>query len=115
MTHKTHDLAVKLGEYTNSAGETKGRWKNIGSVLKFDDGGTGVLLDRTFNPAGVPNPEERDTVLISVFSVNKDNQQQGQQQQAQPPQQQSPRQSASQQYQQPPQNQKTDFDDDIPF
>lgn len=72
MTKKTHDLVVKLGEYQDRNGETKGRWKNIGSVLKMDDGGTCLVLDRTFNPAGVPNPEARDTVLVSVFPVDRD-------------------------------------------
>lgn len=65
---KVKDIAVKTGEYQKD-GQTKGRYENIGSIFKTDDGGTFILLKRTFNPAGVPNPEDRDTVLISVFDL----------------------------------------------
>lgn len=66
--HKKYDLAVKTGSYTKN-GEEKGRYVNIGSVMAKDDGGEFILLNRTFNPAGVPNPENRDTVLVSKFPV----------------------------------------------
>lgn len=68
---KVKDIAVKTGEYQKD-GQTKGRYENIGSIFKSDDGGTFLLMKRTFNPAGVPNPDNRDTVLISVFDL-KDN------------------------------------------
>ena len=67
MTKKVYDLAVKTGTYTNRSGEEKGRWKNIGSVLQLDDGGKVLLIDRTFSPAGVPNPGDRDSVMVSMF------------------------------------------------
>lgn len=66
---KKYDLAVKTGSYTNRDGEEKGRYVNIGSVMQKDDGGEFILLNRTFNPAGVPNPENRDTILVSKFPV----------------------------------------------
>jgi hypothetical protein len=65
---KVKDIAVKTGEYQKD-GQTKGRYENVGSIFKTDDGGTFILLKRTFNPAGVPNPDDRDTVLISVFDL----------------------------------------------
>lgn len=70
---KTHDLAVKVGSYEKN-GETKGRYINVGFVLKDGDGKSMILLNRTFNPAGVPNPDNKDTVIISRFEV-KDKQQ----------------------------------------
>ena len=73
MTHKTHDLAVKTGTYTDRNGNEKGRWQNVGSVLETNDGGRVILLNRTFNPAGVPNPEGRDTVMLSMFEPRDDN------------------------------------------
>ena len=76
MTHKTHDLAVKVGTYTDRSGNEKGRWKNIGSVLQMDDGGKVLLIDRTFNPAGVPNPDDRDSVMVSMFEPKERDQQQ---------------------------------------
>jgi hypothetical protein len=75
MTHKTHDLAVKTGTYTDRSGNEKGRWMNVGSVLKTNDGGKVILLNRTFNPAGVPNPDGRDTVMLSMFEPRDDKQQ----------------------------------------
>jgi hypothetical protein len=32
------------------------------------ENGPYILLDRTFNPAGLPNPENRNNILISMFS-----------------------------------------------
>ena len=87
MAHKLYDVTVKTGSYTDSQGQQKGRYENIGVMMQGDNGPY-LMLKRTFNPAGVPNEDNRDTVLCSLFEP-KD---QGQQQ----PQQQAP------QYQQPP-------------
>ena len=66
---KIRDLAVKTGSYTDRDGNTKGRYKNVGSLMESDDGSKFILLDTTFNPAGVPNPDNRDNVLISIFEL----------------------------------------------
>lgn len=71
MSKKTHDLIVKMGEY-QSGGETKARWRNVGSVIQTDKGAA-VLLNRDFNPAGVPGNEDRDSILISVMKADRDN------------------------------------------
>lgn len=83
--------------------------------MKGDDGNEFIILHRWFNPAGVPNPENRDSLVASCF---RPNQQGGQQQaQQQPPQQQGG-------FQQPPQQQQAappnppggdGVDDSIPF
>lgn len=104
---KRYDLAVKTGEYTDNQGQTKGRWLNVGSVMDGNDGGQFIILDRTFNPAGLPNPDNRTSILISMFEP-KDGSGGGQQQRA--PQQQSapiPEQRAP--------SPADDFGDDIPF
>jgi len=62
------DIAVKTGSYTKD-GQTKGRYLNVGKVLRGDDGKELFMLNTTFNPAGVPNPENRDTVILSIFDV----------------------------------------------
>ena len=100
---KVKDLAVKTGSYTVN-GETKGRYKNVGSMMKSDDGSYFLLLDKTFNPAGVPGDPDRDNILISVFDLREAD---GQQAQRAPQQQrQAPARSAP----------AGDFaDDDIPF
>jgi len=70
-TRKTHDLCVVVGTYEKD-GQTKNKYKNIGSGMVNDDG-DGVnkflLLDRTFNPAGVPNPKNSESVLINFFEI----------------------------------------------
>ena len=81
--NKLYDLAVKTGQYQNSKGETKGRYENVGSVMQGTDGQF-LILKRTFNPAGVPNPEFKDSVIVSCFEP-KD------QQQRQPPAREQPR------------------------
>jgi len=89
MAHKISDLAVKTGSYTDQQGQTKGRYENIGSLMQGDDG-MFLILKRTFNPAGVPNPDDKDSVIVSCFEKQdsnqggqQSNQQQGGQQQGQ--------------------------------
>ena len=62
------DLAVKTGTY-ESNGQTKGRYLNVGSVMEDDNNKKFLMIDRTFNPAGVPNPDNRSNVIISMFDV----------------------------------------------
>lgn len=71
MAKKVKELAVKVGTYEKN-GEKKNRYLNVGIVMENTDGGKFILLERTFSPAGVPNPEGKDTVLISMFDVKKD-------------------------------------------
>lgn len=70
MSKRTHDLAVKTGTY-QKGGETKNRYENIGSVFQDDNGGEFMTLKRTFNPAGVPNPDGKDSIIISKFAVRE--------------------------------------------
>ncbi len=100
MTKKIKDLAVKVGSYVKD-GKEKGRYINIGMVMQKDDGGEFILLNRTFNPAGVPNPDNKDSIIVSSFDVDGDKKPSGnhkgfdkQGEVAQP---------------------KNDMDDDIPF
>lgn len=64
---KTHDLAVKVGTYTQN-GQEKGRWENVGQVMNGENGEV-LLLKRTFNPAGVPVAEGKDSIIVSKFPV----------------------------------------------
>ena len=60
----------------DGTGETKGRFENVGAVLRGDDGNDFLMLNRTFNPAGIPNPRGNDGVLIGMFDPRpKDGQQ----------------------------------------
>ena len=66
MAKKLYDLAVKTGEYQKN-GETKNRYENVGAIFANDEGGKFITLKRTFNPAGVPNPDGRDSLILSMF------------------------------------------------
>ena len=73
--NKLYDLAVSTGKYQDQSGATKSRWKNIGAVMPGKDGSKYLLIDRTFNPAGLPvtlddsgNP--RDSISVSLFEVD---------------------------------------------
>lgn len=106
-TKKAYDLAVKVGSYNDSQGQPKNRYKNVGAIYRKDDGSEFIAIDRTFNPAGVPNPDNKESVLLSRFEVRE----RGQQGQA-------PQQSAAQQPAQRPAPTGSGFDDmadDIPF
>lgn len=65
---KLYDLAVATGKYTNKSGEEKSNWENVGVIMQKDDGNKMILLKRTFNPAGVPNPDDRDNIILSMFA-----------------------------------------------
>lgn len=68
---KKYDLVVKTGEYTDSSGEVKARYQNVGVVME-NDKGPYMLLNRTFNPAGVPGNADRDNIMVSMFEPRDD-------------------------------------------
>jgi len=67
-TRKIYDLSVVVGSYTDKTGTQKNRYQNIGSLMQTDQGGKFLLLDRTFNPAGVPfDASKGNQILVSLF------------------------------------------------
>ena len=64
---KIKNLSVAIGKY----GDNKTQWLNIGGIFQKDDGGKFMLIDRTFNPAGVPNPENKSSIIVSMFDVKE--------------------------------------------
>ena len=116
---KLYDLAVKLSEYTDRAGQTKGRWQNVGALMQSDDGNQFIMLAKWFNPAGVQDLSGRggESILVSCFEPKQQGEQQGGQAPAQR-QQPAQRQAAPAQQRQAPAQRAADFDDfaeDIPF
>jgi len=83
----TKKLLAKVGTYTNNNNEQKNDYVKIGVVMQGQNGDF-MLLDPSVNLAGVllkqnvmnaaDNKPQRDTVMVSVF--DSDNQNQGQQQ-----------------------------------
>lgn len=66
MATKKFDIAVKVGEYTNKAGETKGRWQNVGAMMEGESGPF-IMLAKWFNPAGVVDARGGESILLSLF------------------------------------------------
>lgn len=64
---KVKELAVKIGEYTDNGGNKKARWKNVGIMMQDDKGGQFLMLERSFNPAGVPFKDGSESIMISLF------------------------------------------------
>lgn len=107
-TRKTHDLAVKVGEYTNAQGEKKNRYQNVGAVMQGDNGQF-IMLAKWFNPAGVVDARGGESILLSMFEPRQEGQQPAGQQRPQ---------TAQVPQQRPAPMQRGGFeqmDDDIPF
>ena len=66
-TKLAFDAVVNTGTYQDASGATKNRSMNVGGVLQRDDGTFFLVLNRTFNAAGVPNPENRDTLIVNFY------------------------------------------------
>jgi len=62
---------VKVGEYQDrNSGQTKGRFENVGALMESDNNGEismFIMLKRTFNPAGVPGQDARESLLLSCY------------------------------------------------
>lgn len=71
---KIKDIAVKTGEY-QSEGQTKGRYQNVGALMKSDDGSVFILLEKWFNPAGVSGNADKSSVLLSCFDLREQGEQ----------------------------------------
>jgi hypothetical protein len=64
---KLFDVTVKTGEYTTKDGAVKGRYQTVGSVVETKDGRQVILLSRWFNPAGVPDARNGETILLGMY------------------------------------------------
>lgn len=115
---KIRDIVVKVGEYQDrSTGETKGRFENVGALMQNDDeaGSFFIMLKRTFNPAGVPKQDDRESILLSCY-IPKD-QRDGQQDSRPAQRQQSYSDQSGRGQSSYDDNRKTsrELDDEIPF
>lgn len=111
---KKYDVVARVGSYIDSNGREKGRFENVGAVIVNQNGGFNLLLKKTFNPAGLAEPD-KECVLLSLFEPQ-------QKEQSQPPARQAPAQRPPQRQgsmkDQAPQYHSTnpqDFSDDIPY
>lgn len=75
------ELAVAVASYEDrNTGHMKNRYKNIGVLMESENNGQVnrfLMLDRSFNPAGVPFKQGSDKILISLFDPKPRDGQQG--------------------------------------
>ena len=110
-------LVVKTGEYTNQRGETKGEYTRLG-VMMDGQNGPYLLIDPAVSLAGClqkqnmmnhkSGKEVRNSIMVSIF--HDDNQQQ----QGAPQRQQAPQQQQAPAQQQGAATNANDFDNGIP-
>lgn len=62
---KKYDIVATVGEYTDANGETKRRYKNVGVVMSGENGPF-MLMDKTFNPAGLATPD-KDSIILGLY------------------------------------------------
>lgn len=68
MTKKTHTLAVKIGTYVKD-GQQKNKYAYIGAIIDGEYGPF-MLLEKTFNPAGVDC--EGSQIKVSMFACEEE-------------------------------------------
>lgn len=89
---KVYDLVVTVGSYVTRDGTEKKNYKTIGSVFEGKNG-LYAVMDKTFNPAGVPS--DRSSIFVNFYT---------------------PRDRMQSSASPAPQNQPpASFDDDLPF
>ncbi|MEM1152847.1 MAG: hypothetical protein AAGI44_01815 [Pseudomonadota bacterium] len=62
MARRMYDVETPLGNYYDKEGRQKTGWQNVGAVIEGDK--AYLLLDRWFNPAGPPNPDNRTSFVL---------------------------------------------------
>lgn len=72
---KRYDVVARVGSYTDSSGQEKGRFENVGAVIINQNGGFNLLLKKTFNPAGLAEPD-KECIILSLFEPKQQEQQQ---------------------------------------
>ena len=63
---KKYDIVATIGTYTDQNGEQKRRYKNVGAEM-IGENGPFLLIDKTFNPAGLVQDPNKDSVLLSLY------------------------------------------------
>jgi hypothetical protein len=66
---KTHNLCIKSGSYYKD-GETKNKYKDVGMILKNENGGEMIMIDPSVNFAAFKE-QDREFVILSKFEVKE--------------------------------------------
>jgi len=68
MAKVVKELAVVTSSYVDQRdGVERSRFENIGVMMEDEKGNPFILMNRHFNPAGVPFKPGSDKIIISCF------------------------------------------------
>ena len=76
MARKLYDMAVKTGTYTDSNGQTKNSWENVGSIWETEtNNGISryIRMKASFNTAGIDRQPNSTDIIISLFPPKEKN------------------------------------------
>jgi len=74
----THDIVIKVGEYTDGQGAVKARTKNIGTMFMDQDGRPFLAIDATILQPSlllIANREMKERVFLSLYEKREQGQQ----------------------------------------
>lgn len=73
--HKTHDISIQVGSYTDREGNTKSRSRTIGKLMRGDDGREFIILHaEVLNTSlfALANPKRQDSVILNCWEEKKE-------------------------------------------
>lgn len=79
-SEKIFDVVATVGIYTDrTTGQQKNRYRTVGALMEITPANGGkyhiLLLDKTFNPAGLADPEH-ESIILNLFKPQDKQQQQ---------------------------------------
>jgi len=79
-SEKIYDVVATTGTYTDrTTGREKNRYKTVGAIMEITPTNGGkyhiLLLDKTFNPAGLADPQH-ESIILNLFKPQDRQQQQ---------------------------------------
>lgn len=74
MANKTHDIAIRVGEYTKPDGTTGHRTRTIGRLMRADDGRPFILINAealSTQLFALARKKGDDSIILSCFEIEQ--------------------------------------------
>ena len=71
MTRKLYNICASTGKFSDSNGNSKNRYINVGAVFNGQYGPY-IVLNAHFNPAGIQRKEGSSSIILSLFKPKDD-------------------------------------------
>ncbi len=69
MATKLFDICAITGKYSDTNGNPKNRYLNVGGLYRADDGHNFIRLNAHFNSAGIPRKDGSDSIILPLFKA----------------------------------------------